>query len=69
MPPALFTVGTWTRCSTTRCSCTRAGSPRARRRTAHVAEAIHGFNAFPLRITAAARAEQHAFLREAVGAA
>ena len=60
----------WTRCSTTRCSCTRAGSPRARRAELRTwPEAIHGFNAFPLRVTAAARAEQYAFLRDAVGAA
>jgi acetyl esterase len=68
MPPALFTVGTldpllddslfmhgrW-----------RASGARAELRT--WPEAIHGFNAFPLRVTAAARAEQYAFLREAVG--
>jgi acetyl esterase len=69
MPPALFTVGTL--------------DPllddslfmEARWRAAGAAtelrvwpEAIHGFNAFPLRVTAAARAEQYAFLRDAVGA-
>ena len=68
MPPALFTVGTqdpllddslfmharW-----------RAAGARAELRT--WPEAIHGFNAFPLRVTAAARAEQYAVLREAVG--
>jgi acetyl esterase len=66
MPPALFTVGTldpllddslfmharWA-----------ASGTRAELRT--WPEAIHGFNAFPLRVTAAARAEQYAFLREA----
>ena len=69
MPPALFTVGTldpllddslfmharWL-----------ASGARAELRT--WPEAIHGFNAFPLRVTAAARAEQYAFLRDAVGA-
>jgi acetyl esterase len=67
MPPALFTVGTldpllddslfmharWA-----------ASGARAELRT--WPEAIHGFNAFPLRVTAAARAEQYAFLRDAV---
>jgi acetyl esterase/lipase len=68
MPPALFTVGTldpllddslfmhgrWA-----------ASGARAELRT--WPEAIHGFNAFPLRVTAAARGEQYAFLREALG--
>ncbi len=68
LPPALFTVGTldpllddslfmharWA-----------ASGARAQLRT--WPEAIHGFNAFPLQVTAAARAEQYAFLREAVG--
>jgi acetyl esterase/lipase len=68
MPPALFTVGTldpllddslfmharWA-----------ASGARAELRT--WPEAIHGFNAMPLRVTAAARAEQYAFLRDAVG--
>src|SRR5512133_1265062 len=67
MPPALFTVGTmdpllddslfmharWL----------SSGAPAELRTWP---EAIHGFNAFPLRVTAAARAEQYAFLREAV---
>ena len=68
MPPALFTVGTmdpllddslfmharWL----------ASGAPAELRTWP---EAIHGFNAFPLRVTAAARAEQYAFLRDAVG--
>jgi acetyl esterase/lipase len=69
LPPALFSVGTL--------------DPllddslfmEARWRAAGAAtelrvwpEAIHGFNAFPLKVTAAARAEQYAFLRDAVGA-
>jgi acetyl esterase/lipase len=70
MPPALFTVGTmdpllddslfmharWA----------ASGAPAELRTWP---EAIHGFNAFPLRVTAAARAEQYAFLRDAVDAA
>jgi acetyl esterase/lipase len=69
MPPALFTVGTldpllddslfmearW-----------RAAGASTELRV--WPEAIHGFNAFPLKLTAAARAEQYAFLRDAVGA-
>ena len=69
MPPALFSVGTldpllddslfmearWR----------AAGAPTALRLWP---EAIHGFNAFPLRVTAAARAQQYAFLRDAIGA-
>jgi acetyl esterase len=69
MPAALFTVGTldpllddtlfmearW-----------RAAGARAELRV--WPEAIHGFNVFPLKVTAAARAEQYAFLRDAVGA-
>ena len=65
MPPALFTVGTmdpllddslfmharWL----------ASGAPAELRTWP---EAIHGFNAFPLRVTAAARAEQYAFLRD-----
>jgi acetyl esterase len=67
VPPALFTVGTmdpllddslfmharWA----------ASGAPAELRTWP---EAIHGFNAFPLRVTAAARAEQYAFLRDAV---
>jgi len=66
LPPALFTVGTmdpllddslfmharWL----------ASGAPAELRTWP---EAIHGFNAFPLRVTAAARAEQYAFLRDA----
>jgi acetyl esterase/lipase len=69
MPPALFTIGAldpllddslfmearWR----------AAGAPTELRVWP---EAIHGFNAFPLKVTAAARAEQYAFLREAIGA-
>jgi acetyl esterase len=67
MPPALFTVGTldpllddtlfmqarW-----------RAAGARADLRV--WTEAIHGFNAFPLKVTAAARQEQYAFLCDAL---
>ena len=69
MPPALFTIGAldpllddslfmearWR----------AAGAPTELRVWP---EAIHGFNAFPLKVTAAARADQYAFLREAIGA-
>jgi acetyl esterase/lipase len=68
MPPAVFTIGAldpllddslfmearWR----------AAGAPTELRVWP---EAIHGFNAFPLKVTAAARAEQYAFLREAIG--
>jgi acetyl esterase len=67
MPPALFTVGTldpliddtlfmqarWR----------AAGAPTELRVWP---EAIHGFNAFPLTVTAAAREEQYGFLRHAI---
>jgi acetyl esterase len=67
MPPALFTVGTldpllddtlfmearW-----------RAAGGRAELRI--WPEAIHAFTVFPLKVTAAARAEQYAFLRAAI---
>jgi acetyl esterase/lipase len=70
LPPALFTVGTldpllddtlfmegrW-----------RAAGNQAELRV--WPEAIHGFNAFPLAVTAAAREAQYAFLRGAIGAA
>jgi acetyl esterase len=67
MPPALFSVGTldpllddtlfmearW-----------RAAGGRSELRI--WPEAIHAFNVFPLKVTAAARAEQYAFLRDAI---
>ncbi|MEA2276027.1 MAG: acetyl esterase [Solirubrobacteraceae bacterium] len=70
LPPALFTVGTldpllddslfmearW-----------RAAGNHGELRV--WPEAIHGFNAFPLAVTAAAREAQYAFLRGAVGGA
>ena len=70
MPPALFTVGTMDPLlddSLFMHARWLASGARAELRT--WPEAIHGFNAMPLRVTAAARAEQYAFLREAVGAA
>jgi acetyl esterase len=69
MPPALFTVGTMDPLlddSLFMHARWAASGARAELRT--WPEAIHGFNAFPLRVTAAARAEQYAFLGEAVGA-
>jgi acetyl esterase len=65
MPPALFTVGTLDPLLDD--SLFMAARWRAAGRPAelHVwPEAIHGFNAFPLKVTAAARAVQYAFLRE-----
>jgi acetyl esterase len=67
MPPAVFTVGTldplmddtlfmearWR----------TAGAPTELRVWP---EAVHGFNAFPLAVTAAARQEQYGFLRDAI---
>jgi acetyl esterase/lipase len=69
LPPALFTVGTMDPLlddSLFMHARWRAAGSRAELRT--WPEAIHGFNAFPVRVTAAARAEQYAFLRAAVGA-
>jgi acetyl esterase len=69
MPPALFTVGTLDPLLDD--SLFMAARWRAAGRTAELRvwpEAIHGFNAFPLKVTAAARAVHYAFLREAVAA-
>ncbi len=66
MPPALFTVGTLDPLlddSLFMAARWAAAGARAELRT--WPEAIHGFNAMPLRVTAAARAEQYAFLSEA----
>ena len=67
MPPAFFTVGTMDPLlddSLFMHARWAASGARAELRT--WPEAIHGFNAFPLRVTAAARAEQYAFLRDAI---
>jgi acetyl esterase/lipase len=69
MPPALFTVGTLDPLLDD--SLFMAARWRAAGRQAELRvwpEAIHGFNAFPLKVTAASRAVQYAFLREAVAA-
>jgi acetyl esterase/lipase len=69
MPPALFTVGTLDPLlddSLFMAARWAAAGARAELRT--WPEAIHGFNAMPLLVTAAARAEQYAFLREAIAA-
>jgi acetyl esterase/lipase len=69
MPPALFTVGTLDPLlddSLFMAARWAAAGARAELRT--WPEAIHGFNAMPLMVTAAARAEQYAFLREATAA-
>jgi acetyl esterase/lipase len=69
MPPALFTVGTQDPLlDDSLFMHARWGASGARAKLRTWPEAIHGFNAFPLRVTAAARAEQYGFLREAVGA-
>ena len=68
MPPALFTVGTLDPLlDDTLFMQARWRTAGARTELRTWPEAIHGFNAFPLRVTAAARAEQYAYLREAVG--
>jgi acetyl esterase len=67
MPPALFTVGTLDPLlddSLFMAARWRAAGLPARLRVWR--EAIHGFNAFALGVTARARAEQYAFLREAI---
>jgi acetyl esterase len=69
MPPALFTVGTLDPLlDDTLFMQARWQAAGARSELRTWPEAIHGFNAFPLQVTAAARAEQYAFLRAAVGA-
>jgi acetyl esterase len=70
MPPALFTVGTLDPLlddSLFMAARWRAAGAHAELRL--WPEAIHGFNAFPLKVTAAARAEQYAFLRDAISRA
>jgi acetyl esterase len=70
MPPALFTVGTLDPLlDDTLFMEARWRTAGARTELRVWPEAIHGFNAFPLRVTASARQEQYAFLREAVSAA
>jgi acetyl esterase/lipase len=67
MPPALFTVGSLDPLlddSTFMQARWSAAGALAELRV--WPEAIHGFNAFPLRVTAVARAEQYAFLRDTV---
>ena len=66
MPPALFTVGTLDPLlDDTLFMEARWRTAGARTELRVWAEAIHGFNAFPLRLTAVARQEQYAFLRSA----
>jgi acetyl esterase/lipase len=69
MPPALFTVGTLDPLlddSLFMAARWRAAGAHAELRV--WPEAIHGFNAFPLKVTSAARAVQYAFLHDAVDA-
>jgi acetyl esterase len=66
MPPALFTVGTLDPLlDDTLFMEARWRAAGARTELRVWPEAIHGFNAFALKLTAAAREEQYAFLREA----
>src|SRR5512133_1116134 len=63
MPPALFTVGTLDPLlDDTLFMEARWRTAGARTELRVWPDAIHGFNAFPLKTTAAARAEQYAFL-------
>src|SRR5919198_1521825 len=69
MPPALFTVGTLDPLlDDTLFMEARWRAAGARTELRVWPEAIHGFNVFPLKLTAASRAQQHEFLRAAVGA-
>ena len=69
MPPALFTVGTLDPLlDDTLFMEARWRAAGARTELRVWPEAIHGFNVFPLKVTAAARAEQYAFLRAATDA-
>jgi acetyl esterase len=70
MPAALFTVGSLDPLlDDTLFMEARWRTAGARTELRVWPDAIHGFNAFPLRVTAAARAEQYAFLRDAVAGA
>ena len=67
LPPALFTVGTLDPLLDDTLFMQARWEAAGNRAELRVwPEAIHGFNAFPLRVTAAARAEQYAFLRDAI---
>jgi acetyl esterase len=67
MPPALFSIGTLDPLyDDTLFMEARWRAAGARTELAVHSEAIHGYNAFPLRLTAASRAQQYAFLNAAL---
>jgi acetyl esterase len=67
MPPALFTVGTQDPLlDDTLFMEARWRAAGGRTELAILPEAVHAYNAFPLKVTAASREQQYAFLRAAV---
>jgi acetyl esterase len=67
MPPALFTVGTQDPLlDDTLFMEARWRAAGARTELAVLPEAVHAYNMFPLRITAASREQQYTFLRDAI---
>jgi acetyl esterase len=67
MPPALFTVGTQDPLlDDTLFMEARWRAAGGRTELAVLPEAVHAYNMFPLKVTAASRAQQYAFLREAI---
>jgi acetyl esterase len=67
MPPALFTIGTMDPLrDDTLFMEARWRAAGARTELREWPEAIHAFTMFPLKVSAAARGEQHAFLRAAI---
>jgi acetyl esterase/lipase len=67
MPPALFTIGTLDPLvDDTLFMEARWRMAGARTELRVWPEALHGFNGFPLRVSAAARQEQYGFLRDAI---
>jgi acetyl esterase len=67
MPPALFTVGTQDPLlDDTLFMEARWRAAGGRTELAVLPEAVHAYNMFPLRITAASREQQYTFLREAI---
>ena len=68
MPPALFSIGTLDPLyDDTLFMEARWRAAGNRTELIVHGEAIHGYNAFPLRVTAASRAQQYAFLNAALG--
>jgi acetyl esterase len=67
MPPALFTVGTQDPLlDDTLFMEARWRAAGGRTELAILPEAVHAYNMFPLKVTAASREQQYAFLREAI---